>query len=436
VRVFLSVLALWAAGGAVCPASEDRLRADERMRREQLRKDLPDGVTVLFGRTEKESDDLRTGFFQEPNFRYLTGWLEPGAILMMTSLPEDRASPGYAERAALPREILFLPRRNPDQEKWTGRKLGPEEPDAQRLTGFDMVLPAENFESEFHKMLAKYPRLYALKGRPEAAKLQALAPLRDISDAALPIARLRMKKSAEELALLEKATDATLASHRAAWKRAAPGLYEYQVAATMVEVYQDHGCERSAYEPIVGSGPNAVFLHYSRNSRRMDRGELLLMDVGAECSGYAADITRTIPVGGRFSRRQREIYEVVLGAQKAVIAAVKPGVTIGKTAPNSVYTVAYEYINSHGKDLHGEPLGKYFTHGVSHHVGLEVHDAADPNAPLAEGMVITVEPGIYIPEENIGIRIEDMVLVTRDGAKVLSAALPREPGEIERAIAK
>jgi Xaa-Pro aminopeptidase len=245
-----------------------------------------------------------------------------------------------------------------------------------------------------------------------------------------------MQKSPGELALIRNSIDATVAAHLAAWKRAAPGLYEYQIAATMTSVYLDRGCERSAYAPIVGAGPDSTILHYSRNSRRMDRGELLLMDVGAECSGYAADITRTIPVGAPFSKRQKEIYEVVLGAQKAVIEAVKPGVFLTRPYPNNLTGIAYDYINTHGKDLHGEPLGKYFTHGVGHHVGLDVHDAADLSVPLADGDVITVEPGIYIPEENIGIRIEDMVLVTKDGARLLSGSLPRDPDEIQRALGR
>jgi Xaa-Pro aminopeptidase len=168
----------------------------------------------------------------------------------------------------------------------------------------------------------------------------------------------------------------------------------------------------------------------------MDRGELLLMDVAAECDMYVSDITRTIPLGGKFNRRQREIYEIVLGAQKAAIAAVKPGETLSKTHPASIYKAAYNYIDTHGKDRKGESLGKYFTHGVGHHVGLEVHDANDPSMPLEDGMVITIEPGIYIPEEDIGVRIEDVVLVTRDGAKVMSAALAREASEIERALGK
>lgn len=245
-----------------------------------------------------------------------------------------------------------------------------------------------------------------------------------------------MVKSPEELALIQKSIDATLAAHRTAWKMAAPGLYEYQVAAAMTNSYLSEGCERSAYAPIVGAGPNNAILHYSRNSRRMDRGEVLLMDVGAECSGYAADITRTIPVGAPFSKRQREIYEIVLGAQNAVITAIKPGMYLNKPFPNNLTAIAFDYINTHGKDLHGEPLGKYFTHGVGHNVGLDVHDATDFSTPLAEGMVITVEPGIYIPEENIGIRIEDMVLVTKDGGKLLSGALARDPAEIEKALGR
>ncbi len=356
--------------------------------------------------------------------------------MLLAPLPEDSKAPGYDVKAKLPREILFLPERNPDQEKWTGRKLGPSDPDAKSITGFEAVMPAERFESELRTVLEAYPRLYTLVDQPPTARLRQLAPLRDISGAALAIAKLRMHKSPEEIALIQHATDVTLEAHRAAWQRATPGLYEFQIAAAMLDVYQDAGCERSAYAPIVGSGPNSVYLHYSRNSRRMDAGEVLLMDVGAECAGYASDITRTVPIGGKFTRRQREIYEIVLGAQKAAIAAVKPGQSLSKTVPNSLYHIAYDYIDSHGKDLHGDSLGKYFTHGLGHHVGLDVHDASDPSVPLEAGMVITIEPGIYIPEENLGVRIEDMVLVTEHGAKLLSAALPREPGEIEKLVGR
>jgi Xaa-Pro aminopeptidase len=390
-----------------------------RARRAELSQKLQNCVLVLFGHTEKGEENLRTGFFQESNFYYLTGWQEPGAMLLVTPPQDDK-----------PYAILFLPRRQLDQEKWTGRKAGPDDSNIKQLTGFDAVLPVEAFESELHKQLDRYSGIYTI-GEQSATELKALAPLRDISEAGQTIARLRMHKSPEELALIQRSVDVTLKAHRAAWKRAAPGVYEYQVAATMAAVYFDAGCERHAYAPIVGSGPNTTVLHYARNARRMDRGELLLMDVGAECAGYAADITRTIPVGARFSKRQREIYEIVLSAQNAVIAAIKPGLPFGDLSK-----IARDYIDTHGKDLHGEPLGKYFTHGVSHHVGLDVHDATDFSQPLAEGNVITVEPGIYIPDENIGIRIEDMVQVTKDGARLMSGALPRDPAEIEKALGR
>ena len=407
-------LALWVAQspGAGANAYQGR--------RAELRKATPGGVIALLGRAEAETGDLRSGFFQEPNFYYLTGWLEPGAALLIS--PDG--------------ETLFLPPKDPDAEKWTGAKASAGDGSIREATGFGRVLPMQSFESELLKLLDRYNRLYALKGTPAASRIEKLAPLRELTDARPALGRLRMKKSPEEIALIERATGVSIEAHRAAWRRVTPGLYEYQIAASLESIFGENGCERPAYAPIVGSGPNSVFLHYSRNKRRMDRGELLLVDAAAECSAYVSDITRTIPVGGRFSKRQREIYGVVLGAQKAAIAAVKPGVTLLKDRPNSVYTIAYDYINTHGKDLHGGPLGKYFTHGVGHHVGLEVHDESDRDAPLEAGMVITVEPGLYIPEENLGVRIEDIVLVTESGSRVLSAALPREPGEIERAIAR
>jgi Xaa-Pro aminopeptidase len=399
-------------------------------RRAKLRKAIPDGVLVLFG--AKESEDLHEGFFQETNFYYFTGWEEPGAILILT--PDvEKDEPATQERARLPREILFLPQRVPSKEKWTGRKLGPSDASAARATGFDSVMPAERFESQLRVLLEAYPDLYAL---PSAIPtLGRIAPLRNVIDATDEVNKLRMIKSPFEIDAIQRATDASAEAHRAAWRLIKPGIFEYEAAAVMVGSYMMDGCRRSAYAPIVGSGPNSTVLHYSRNSRRMDSGEVTVMDVAGECGNYASDITRTVPVSGRFTPRQREIYEIVLGAQKAAIAAAKPGMTIARTTPNSLYQIAFDYINTHGKDLHGEPLGKYFNHGLSHHVGLDVHDASDTRAALEPGMVITVEPGIYIPEENIGVRIEDVILITEKGAKVLSEALPREPDDLERALA-
>jgi Xaa-Pro aminopeptidase len=368
-------------------------------RRDALRKAIPEGVIVLSGAVT-DPEDLRSPFFQEPNFYYLTGWTEPGARLLIDAH----------------RQILFLPGHDRRRELVDGPHAAADDPGIEEITGFETVLPVDRFDEELRAA-----------GEPASA--------RTIEQA---LVRMRMKKSPAEIALLERSVEATIAAHLAAWKRAAAGMYEYQVAALMTSVYLDRGCERSAYAPIVGAGPDGLILHYNRNSRRLEHGELLLMDVGAECAGYAADVTRTIPVDGHFTPRQRELYDIVLGAQRATIAAVKPGMAIGRThsQPNSLYHVAYEYLNSHGRDLHGELLGKYLIHGVSHHIGLEVHDASDIDAPLEEGMVISVEPGLYIPEEQMGIRIEDMVLVTRNGARVLTAALPREAAEIERIMAR
>ena len=384
------------SAAAVCGAASPEYQS----RREALRKAFPEATIVLNGgvETAKDVQDLRSPFFQESNFYYLTGWTQPGARLLID-----------AHRA-----ILFLPGHDAEREKWTGPRLAASDPGIQEASGFDTVLPLDRFDLE----------------------LNGTAPPADNGVVEKTLAGLRMKKSPAEISLIERSVEATASAHRAAWKRAAAGMYEYQVAALMASVYLDRGCERSAYAPIVGSGPNAVYLHYDRNTRRLEHGELLLMDVGAECAGYAADVTRTIPVDGRFTKRQREVYDIVLGAQKAAIAAVKPGMTIGRNTPNSIYRVAFDYLNSHGKDLRGAPLGQYFTHGISHHIGLEVHDAADITTPLEEGMVISVEPGLYIPEEQIGIRIEDMVLVTRDGARLLTAALPREAAEIEKAMGR
>jgi Xaa-Pro aminopeptidase len=385
-------------------------------RRAGLRASL-DGVMVLFG--AEDSDDLHTSFFQESNFLYLSGWREPGAVMMLTRQTE----------------ILFLPPRELRMELYTGRKLGPDAPDAPQRTGFDRVMPKSALESAFLRVLETAPRVYTIPGDPRGQKLRSLAVFHNEADAAQAIAPFRMVKSPAEIELVAKATDATVAAHLAGWKKVRPGVWEYEIAAAMTNVYFERGCERSAYAPIVGSGPNSVLLHYAANHHRLDSDETVVADVGAECSDYATDVTRTVPAGGKFTARQRELYEIVLGAQKAAIAAVKPGMRLRAEGP-SLHRIAYDYINTHGKDSHGQPLGKYFVHGVGHYVGLDVHDPGDPAAPLKAGTILTIEPGIYIPEENIGIRIEDIVLVTNDGCKVLSAALPREIADIEKLVGK
>jgi Xaa-Pro aminopeptidase len=397
------------------PAFGDGIPREEfQARRAQLRKTL-DGVLVLFA---KADDDLRD-YIQEPNFLYLTGWRDPGAALIMTANEE----------------ILFLPLRTRASENFYGRTTDSNDKDVFEKTGFKAVLPHSAIETTFLRLIENAPKIYTLHADPLAEKLKALAPLHEEGNATILIAKLREFKSPAELALMQKAADVTVAAHLAAWHAMKAGKSEYEISAVMTNTYLSAGCERSSYAPIVGSGPNSVILHYSANHRRMDSGEVVVMDVAAECSDYAMDVTRTVPVNGKFSARQREIYEIVLGAQKAAIAAVKPGMKTGR-GPGTLQQIAFDYINTHGKDSHGEPLGKYFTHGLSHHVGLDVHDPSEQGVELKPGMVITIEPGIYIPEENIGVRIEDTVLVTENGCKLLSGSLPREVEEIERLVGK
>jgi Xaa-Pro aminopeptidase len=388
-------------------------------RRQKLRAQLADGLVVIAGATEPERGSLRSRFRQESNFLYLTGWQEPGAFLILS--PEE--------------EFFFLPARSENRERYTGRKVAPDDAGARAATGFANILAYDLWEQVFRELASKRRTVYVLEDDPLKEQLKGLADL-EIRDLSLPLARLRMVKSAREIGLIRRSVAASVEAHRAAWRRVSPGLFEYQIAATIMNSYFEAGCERNAYPPIVASGPAAVILHYNENKRRMERGDLLLVDAGAECSYYAADITRTLPVSGRFTPRQRELYEIVLGAQKAAIAAAKPGMMLRGSGEKSLEQIATSYIGSRGGARDGEPLTKYFTHGLGHHVGLDVHDATDPSLELAPGMVVTIEPGLYIPEEGVGIRIEDMILITVNGAEVLSSALPKEAREIEDFLSK
>jgi len=367
------------------------LASEHEARRSSLKKLFPGESIVLEGATEPEKGSIRLGFLQDPNFYYLTGWTEPGAKILLT--PE--------------RDILFLPETSPDRLRYTGAKSQPGDPSLARSTGFDKILPLAKFEQ-------------TLKSTTVAAERVAES-----------IQKLRMAKSPDEVAAIQRAADVSIQAHLAAWRRAAPGLREYQIAATMRHAYLDAGCERDAYEPIVAAGLNAVTLHYLKKSATLQAGQLLLMDVGAECASHTADITRTIPLSGKFTPRQRELYDIVLGAQNAAIAAAKPGVPFER-----LNEIAREYLRKHGKSKSGKPLDEYMTHFLGHGVGLEVHDPTDRKAPLVEGNVITIEPGVYIPEEKTGIRIEDMIVITRDGARNMTAALPREAEAIENFLAQ
>jgi Xaa-Pro aminopeptidase len=230
--------------------------------------------------------------------------------------------------------------------------------------------------------------------------------------------------------------DASVAAHLAAMKAVKPNVKEFEVSALMQYEWGRRGCERPSYSPIVGSGHNSTVLHYSDNSNTMKAGDVVVIDAAAEYSMYAADITRTLPVSGHFTARQKEIYDIVLGAQEAAMAAFQSGKSLlyGDTEA-SLNRVAKDYIKAHGKDLHGQPLDQYFIHGLGHYIGLNVHDSGDYKIPLSPGAAFTIEPGIYIPEENIGVRIEDDYYVDADGKLIkLSAALPSKAEEVEKAM--
>ena len=411
--------------------------AEYQARRTRLRAQL-DGPLVLFAYTSREDSSEFAVFFQETNFYYLTGDSEPDAAIVL--LP-DSAQPGEAKA---PREILYLPPRDLRLEKWDGPKMGPDDPGIAQKTGFETVRPFAQLKTDLEALVKTSKTVYTIlppkveDGYPHftdaVAFVRSAMPAATVKDAAPAIYAMRQVKSPGEIALLQKAVDLSVDAQIAAMHDMRPGLYEYQIAARMKEVHELGGCEREAYAPIVGTGLNSTVLHYSALTDQIMDGDVVVIDVGGEYGGYAADITRTLPANGKFTPRQREIYDIVLGAQNAAIAAVKPGAKITGDK-DSLMQISMDYINTHGKDKTGQPLGKYYIHGVSHHLGLDVHDPGDRNRPLEAGMIITVEPGIYIREEKIGVRIEDDVLVTADGYKILTEHLARTADEVEAVMA-
>jgi Xaa-Pro aminopeptidase len=417
-------------------ALEKQPVATYHARRVTLGAKLKGGVAVLFAAKEPALDFM--AYRQDSDFFYLSGWTEPGAALLVAADPY--------------REILFLPTRNLRLEQYTGVKLDAVTPDVTAKTGVDAVMPMSALPSVLNEMMAKDRKLIRnMWTQPASAEANALASFAATTlgmDAALsthdvtsPVAELRVVKDAGEVALMRKAADASINAQRAMMAAVKPGATELAIAARMGVAWADGGCERPSYAPIVGSGPNSTVLHYAENSRKIEDGDLVTVDAACEYSMYAADITRTVPANGHFTDRQREIYNIVLGAQQAAINAFAAGhSTINdylRNDPNSLDTVAYNYINTHGKDLHGQPLGRYWLHGLGHMIGIDVHDPAGYPAVLRPGMVFTIEPGVYIPEEKIGVRMECHFLVGEDGKLIdLDAALPHTAEQIEEAMKK
>ena len=412
--------------------------ADYHARREALAKKAG-GPIVLLAPLEDVNSEY--AFRQEDNFYYLSGVTVPGAGLLIVPAVEaqgDRAARAY-------NEILFLPPRNLRLEKFMGVHMGPDDPDASKTTGFDRVVDIGKLSEEISKLLGMRPVVYTdvSSDGSATASTEGLAFVKRTNsyltyqDVKPMVASLRTAKDAGEVALIRKAVDATVAAHLAAMKAIKPNVKEYEISALMQYEWDRRGCERPSYAPVVGSGFNSTLPHYFENTSTMKSGDVVVIDAAAEYSMYAADITRTFPVNGHFTARQREIYDIVLGAQEAAAAALMSGKsTMKREGADSIYKVAYDYINTHGKDLHGQPLGQYFFHGLGHPIGLNVHDVTDFNAPLGPGQTFTIEPGIYIPEENLGVRIEDDYYVDADGKLIkLSAALPSKAEDVEKVMA-
>jgi Xaa-Pro aminopeptidase len=415
--------------------------SDFRLRRQSLASKANGAAVLLFASNEAEGPNDLYGYRPDDNFFYLSGWSEPGAALLIVGVANSNDRPYM--------EILFLPNHNPSQEKWTGPKLGADSPDVGTITGFDHVEVLDSLRSELARLLplkkaavltdvvaddeisnstAPFDWLKRANAFPVGVSFQDVRPM---------LASLRTYKDSGEIERIRHATDASIAAHFAAMHTVKPGVTEREASALMQYEWGKRGCERPAYAPIVGSGFYSTVLHYSEDSGTMQSGDLVVIDAAGEYSMYASDITRTLPVSGKFTARQREIYDIVLGAQQAAAAAFRSGKSrLRRDHPDSLHDVAYNYINTHGKDLHGEPLGKYFIHGLGHYVGLNVHDPGDYDVPLGPGAVFTLEPGIYIPEEKLGVRIEDILYVDQDGKLVnLTGNLPHTADDVERAMA-
>ena len=428
----------------LCWALERQPNTDYRARRVALAAKTNGAAVLLFAAVEAEGPSDVYGYRPDNNFYYLTGWSQPGAALLLAPASSEKG------KEHLYTEIFFLPAHNLEQEKWTGPKLGADDPKAKEITGFDHVEVLDNLRSDLSKLLPS-PRTTVYTDVPDYGETSSsTAPLQFLQRAnAFPLAvtfldvkpligSLRLVKDAGEIELIRKATDASIAAHFAAMHTLKAGNTEREISALLQYEWGKRGCERPAYSPIVGSGFYSTVLHYSEDSGKIVPGDVVVIDAAGEYSMYASDITRTLPANGKFTARQREIYDIVYGAQQAAMEAFQSGkIFLSRNAAGSLYKVAYDYINSHGKDLHGQPLGQYFIHGLGHYVGLEVHDTGSYEVPLGPGMVFTLEPGIYIPEEKLGVRIEDILYVDKDGKLInLTAALPHTAEEVEREMSK
>lgn len=400
----------------------DRIPVDEyRARRERLLGALDASVGLLLAGPAGAED---APWRPDVNFEYFVGLDdEPDAALLL-----DPTNPDASRRV-----VLFLAPRNPDVERWEGARPEIDRALRERL-GLERVFRTPLLPRLLRDAARRAKRLACLHPlsahtRPVSPDLEIFRKVAErvpgtaIEDRTDLPARMRAVKSEAELGLMRRAIEITATGFDAAVRAIRPGASEFDVQEAIEHAYRTAGARRPAYGTIVGGGFNSTVLHYRANDRTLREGEVVCIDSGASFAGYAADITRTYPVSGAFTKRQREIYDLVLESEVATIEAVKPGVTL-----HELDRVSRAIIERAG-------FGDFYTHSIGHHLGLETHDI-NPDTPLEPGMVLTIEPGVYLPEEKIGVRIEDDVLVTDDGRRVLSDQIPKGPEEVERLVSE
>src|SRR5712691_5084009 len=393
-------------------------------RRHALLQRIGHGIVVIPAAHERdlEKDYVQDNDFRQNNtFFYFTELETQDAWLLLTARGPDSLE-----------TVLFLPPRNPGQERWTGLRLGPDST-AMRLSGISTVLPADSLEPIlFAARLRVRGPVYVpldVTSRDERRVIDLVFSGQDVRNLRQLADSLREVKDADELARLRRAVDISVAGHVAAMQAARPGMYEYEIEAVLEAGFRKNGADRVGYPSIVGSGPNSTTLHYDVNRRQTRDGDLVVVDAAAEWGQYTADVTRTWPVNGKFTPRQKAVYDLVLATQQVAFDSVRPGTTL-----RDLNRVAQTYMREHSAKLCGDQTcDAYFIHGLGHWLGMDVHDVGVPGRQRFEpGMVFTIEPGIYIPEEQLGVRIEDDVLVTPNGGEWLSAGAPRRTEDIER----
>ena len=424
-----------------------------RVRRERVLQAIQPGALVLFSApVSLRNNDVEHEYRQDSDFFYLTGFDEPESVVVLKSTE--------------PHFVLFVRPRNPDRETWDGPRAGLD--GARRDFGADAAYPIDELDSKLPELLSSLPTLYYRVGADLAADVhihKTLSLMRrrarlgidwptSLVEPDVVLHELRLLKDPGEVALMQQAAAITADAHIELMRTTKPGMFEYELEGLLRRTFRARGAERPAYSPIVGSGPNATILHHRRNDRRIEQGDLVLVDAGCEYEYYAADVTRTFPADKRFNPTQRAVYEVVLAAQLAAIERTRPGATLEQIHQAALEVIVDGLIElgliegPRDAALEDGRYKKFYMHRTSHWLGMDVHDVGryfQAGAPrvLETGMVLTVEPGIYIAANaevdarfrGIGVRIEDDVLVAANDPLVLSAGVPKTVDEVERACA-